>query len=69
MASISPRPPETSLRRASAFGVWSLDQGDEDPLIAILSTDLDDSSWFWVADQLLFTVEIFETQPNPIGAS
>ena len=60
---------EFTAETGDAFGVWFLDQGEEDPVIAILSSGLDDyNSWFWVADQLLFTVEFFETQPNPIGA-
>lgn len=59
-----------SVPTGGAFGVWYFDQGDEDPIVAVFSSDASvHRQWFSSADQLMATVEFSEIEPNPIPDS
>lgn len=63
---------ETSVGVAGdgVFGVWYVDQGDEDPFVMVLETNVDDHvSWFTRADRILESVQFSETEPNPVGST
>ena len=48
------------------YGVWVVDQGNEDPIIVIESIlDAEDEAWFNTVDELVETFEFGDDQPNP----